>query len=54
MPELAEIEGPFDAAICMWSSFDFFDDADKDHVPARVHKVLRPRGRLVIDVHDRR
>jgi SAM-dependent methyltransferase len=41
----------FDLAICLYTSFGFFeDDADNRLVLQRVHENLRPGGRFVLDV----
>jgi SAM-dependent methyltransferase len=43
--------GTFDIAICLYTSFGFFDDDDDNRlVLQRVHENLRPGGRFVLDV----
>jgi SAM-dependent methyltransferase len=42
-----------DAVICMWQSFGHFDDAGNRDVLADIARVLRPRGRLVLDIYHR-
>ena len=45
--------GPFDAVLCLWQSFGFFDAAGNDAVLAGVAQVLRPGGRFVVDLFRR-
>ena len=51
--DIATLEGPFDAAVIMWQSFGFFDSATNDQVLADIREVLRPGGRLVLDLFHR-
>lgn len=46
--------GPFDAVICWFSSFGYFDDDDNRRVLLEFARVLRPGGRLLIETmhHD--
>jgi 2-polyprenyl-3-methyl-5-hydroxy-6-metoxy-1,4-benzoquinol methylase len=46
-------DGAFDAAICMGTTFGFFDDEANRDVLARLYGALRPGGRLLIDVVNR-
>jgi SAM-dependent methyltransferase len=43
----------FDAAVCMWQSFGYFDDAANASILAAVAKLLRPGGRFVLDLYHR-
>jgi len=45
--------GPFDAVLCLWQSFGWFDDAENESVLARFAALLEPRGRIVLDVYNR-
>ncbi len=49
LPEL----GGFDAVICMWAIFGWFDDTTNAAVLGELAARLRPGGRLVLDVYHR-
>jgi SAM-dependent methyltransferase len=42
---------PFDAAICFFGSFGYFDDEQNLRFSSRVAESLRPGGRFLIDIH---
>ncbi|HVB91838.1 MAG TPA: class I SAM-dependent methyltransferase [Acidimicrobiales bacterium] len=46
--------GPFDAVVCWYTSFGYFDDDDCRRALREFHRVLRPGGTLVIETmhHD--
>ena len=44
--------GPFDACICLYTAFGFFDDLDNQHVLDGVHACLRPGGLFMLDVSN--
>ena len=48
------VDGPFDAVVCWFTSFGYFDDADNRRVLAEFARVLPPGGRLGIEMmhHD--
>lgn len=48
--DLAHLTGPFDASVILWQSFGFFEPADNDRVLADIARLLRPRGRLLLDL----
>jgi SAM-dependent methyltransferase len=50
---LDDVGEPFDAAVCMWASFGYFDAATNDRVLAGFARLLRSGGRLVLDIYDR-
>lgn len=47
------VNGPFDAAICWFTSFGYFDDDANRAVLGEYRRVLRPGGRLLIEMHNR-
>jgi SAM-dependent methyltransferase len=47
------VEGPFDAAISWFTSFGYFDDEGNRRVLAEYRRVLRPGGRLLIEMQNR-
>jgi SAM-dependent methyltransferase len=53
MTRLGEIGGEFDAAICLWQSFGYLDDAGNAAVLRGIAGRLRPGGRFVLDVFHR-
>lgn len=52
MRELRALPGTFDAVVCMWASFGWFDDATNANVLAQMAEKTRPGGVLVLDVYD--
>lgn len=48
------VDGPFDAVMCWFTSFGYFDDVGNQLVLSEFSRVLRPGGKLVIDTmnHD--
>ena len=53
MRRLAELPGTFDALICLWQSFGYFDSATNADILHQISQRLRPRGRLVLDIYHR-
>jgi SAM-dependent methyltransferase len=45
---------PFDGVVNLWQSFGFFDDDTNVRVLRSFHDALRPGGRCLLDVYDRR
>jgi SAM-dependent methyltransferase len=45
-------EARFDGALCLWQSFGFGDSAENLRLLADVRRVLRPGGRLLMDVYN--
>src|SRR5215207_315011 len=44
----------FDAAVCLWASFEYFDDpADDRRVLANLLRSLKPGGSLVLDMNGK-
>ena len=48
------VTGTFDAVICWFTSFGYFDDTENKRVLAELHRVLRPGGSVLVDTlhHD--
>jgi ubiquinone/menaquinone biosynthesis C-methylase UbiE len=46
-------DGVFDAVVCWFTSFGYFDDDDNDVVLREFRRVLRPGGRLLIETMNR-
>lgn len=48
--DLHTLEGPFDAVVILWQSFGYFDPATNDQVLSDIASLLRPEGRLLLDL----
>jgi SAM-dependent methyltransferase len=48
------VEGPFDAVVCWYASFGYWDDDGCHQVLEEFHRVLRPGGTVLIETmhHD--
>jgi len=48
------VDGPFDAVVCWFTSFGYFDDDQNLEVLREFRRVLRPGGRLLVETlsHD--
>jgi SAM-dependent methyltransferase len=48
------VAGPFDAVVCWYTSFGYYDDDDCRQVLGEFHRVLRPGGTVLIEMmhHD--
>lgn len=46
-------DGAFDAVLCWGTTFGYFDDETNKRVIARMHRALKPKGVLLIDVVNR-
>jgi SAM-dependent methyltransferase len=44
--------GPFDACICLYTAFGFFDDGENRLVLEQVRECLRPGGTFMLDVSN--
>lgn len=53
MRTLDAVAGEFDAVICMWQSFGYFDDGGNAQVLEAMHRKVRRDGRVILDVYDR-
>jgi SAM-dependent methyltransferase len=45
-------EGHFDGLLCLWQSFGFGDSAENQRVLTDFRRVLRPGGRLLMDIYN--
>ncbi len=50
---LGSLSGPFDAAMILWQSFGYFDSATNDAALRDIAGLLRPGGRLILDLFHR-
>ena len=50
--DLGNLEGVFDAAVILWQSFGYFEPAANDRVLADIALLLRPGGRLLLDLFN--
>jgi SAM-dependent methyltransferase len=48
------VDGPFDAVVCWFTSYGYFDDEENQVVLTEFHRVLAPGGVLVLETlsHD--
>jgi SAM-dependent methyltransferase len=53
MRRLADLPGTFDAIICLWQSFGYFDATGNADILRQINRKLRPGGRLVLDIYHR-
>jgi SAM-dependent methyltransferase len=53
MRRLEALPGTFDAIICLWQSFGYFDAATNADILRQISNKLRPGGRLVLDIYHR-
>jgi len=53
MRRLAELPGTFDAIVCLWQSFGYFDAATNADILRQISQKLRHGGRLALDIYQR-
>lgn len=46
------VDGPYDVALSWFTSFGYFDDDANQQVLSEYRRVLRPGGRLLIELHN--
>lgn len=51
--EVGSFDLEIDAVIIMWASFGYFDAPENDAVLRSLAKLLRPKGRLILDLYHR-
>ena len=47
----ASVAGPFDVCVCLWQSFGYFDAATNEDILRQMGDLLRPGGRLILDIY---
>jgi SAM-dependent methyltransferase len=48
---LSSVLGPFDVCVCLWQSFGYFDAATNEDILRQMGDLLRPGGRLILDIY---
>jgi SAM-dependent methyltransferase len=54
MREFTAVPGTFDAVVCLWQSFGYFDDETNRDILQQINAKLTPEGRFVLDIYNRR
>ena len=52
MRALDALDETFDAVVCLWQSFGYFDDATNEEVLAQMAQRLNPRGCVILDIYN--
>lgn len=52
MRALDALDETFDAVLCLWQSFGYFDDATNELVLAQMARRLNPRGCVIVDIYN--
>jgi len=50
MRAISQLGEQFDGVLSLWQSFGYFSPAENDKVLREIHGLIRPRGRLLLDV----
>jgi SAM-dependent methyltransferase len=53
MRALSNLPWAYDALICLWQSFGYFDAPTNADILRQMSRLLRPAGRLVLDIYNR-
>ena len=53
MRQLHQLHVSVDAVVCLWQSFGYFDDATNRGIVQQINRLLRPRGRFILDIYNR-
>ncbi|KAA3663774.1 MAG: class I SAM-dependent methyltransferase [Chloroflexi bacterium] len=53
MRSLEKVPGTFDAVICMWQSFGYFDEATNRDVLRQMGEKVGRNGRIILDIYNR-
>lgn len=51
--ELGSLDRQFDGIILFWQSFGFFDQLAQTRIFTDIRRMLRPGGRLILDLYNR-
>jgi SAM-dependent methyltransferase len=51
--ELSNLEGTFDGVLLFWQTFGFFSGEARVGIFRELHRLIRPSGRLIIDLYNR-
>lgn len=54
MKELYKLDDKFDACICMWQSFGFFDSNTNRSILKQIYNLLNNNGRFILDIYNKR
>jgi SAM-dependent methyltransferase len=52
MFDLSSLDEQFDGVLCLWQSFGYGDSDQNAALLAEMRRVLRPGGRLLLDVYN--
>lgn len=52
MSRIRDLNRRFDAVICMWQSFGYFDAAANRDILDQIAAILNPGGRFIIDIYN--
>lgn len=53
MRDIEKLEATFDAVICMWQSFGYFDATTNEMILRSMARSIRPGGRVVLDIYNK-
>ena len=54
MREFAAVPGVFDAVVCLWQSFGYFDAVANRDILQQINMKLALEGRFVLDIYNRK
>ena len=54
MRHLQELPGTFDAAVSLWQSFGYFEEATNQNILKQISNILKSKGRLILDIYHRK
>ncbi|MEM7116720.1 MAG: class I SAM-dependent methyltransferase [Chloroflexota bacterium] len=53
MRRLDQLDESYDAVLCLWQSFGYFDETTNAAILAQMSQMLNPNGRLILDIYNR-